>query len=292
MNIENYDDNDLQKFLFDNEELIFKKYMENKKSKIYQLYQENNVLKNEIIELKQVINLDKKRIGDHSMYKGEFQEKKMEIILKEYLNQKYEIIGEKHMKCMDIRIKHKVKDYLVGIECKYKKKITKQDIDKFKSDKVTNKFKSSIFLSTSAPIKNYVEIINSYKILNDELYIYSSDEIYIIMILQHFLNFIENNEEDKITIDKCIDHTLNLYTNWNNIKKCCLKMDNDMVTYLESINLKLDNGHLYLTTKNKCKNNKNPYTISENENKNVNIDKKSEVINNNFLNIETEILKI
>ena len=104
-----------------------------------------------------MINLNEKRIGDHSMYKGEFQEKKMELILKEYFSQNYEILGDKHMKCMDIRVKHKSKEYTIGVECKYKKKITKQDIEKFKSDKISNDFKASIFLTTSSPIKHYVE---------------------------------------------------------------------------------------------------------------------------------------
>ena len=59
--------------------------------------------------------------------------------------------------------------------------------------------------------------INTYKIVNDELYIYSDDDIYIIMILQHFIKFIENDDDTTLKLNRCIDHISNLYTNWNNI---------------------------------------------------------------------------
>ena len=39
-------------------------------------------------------------------------------------------------------------------------------------------------------------------------------------------------------------------------------MDSDLITYLNSIGLTLENGHLYLATRNKCKNNKSPYSVN------------------------------
>ena len=53
---------------------------------------------------------------------------------------------------MDIRMNHKTKKYTIGIECKNKKNIIQNDIDKFKNDKLRNNFKLSVFLSTESPI--------------------------------------------------------------------------------------------------------------------------------------------
>jgi hypothetical protein len=222
----------------------------------------NEKLKSENQKLKELLELNKKKIGDHSMYKGEFQEKKIEYILLEYLSSNFEILGDKHMKCMDIRIKHKLNNYLIGIECKHKKKLTKTDIEKFKNDKIHNNFKAGIFISTSAPIKDYVNQENSYKLVNNELYIYSNDQIYIILILQYFLNCIENTE-NKISVDTCIDYILNLYSCWNCIKKNCQKMDTEFLQYLNRLGLENENGHLFIISKNKCKNNKIPYEYLE-----------------------------
>ena len=274
--------------------------------KINELQEKNTILKKEndtlidkiqnietkYCELKQVLNLNDKVIGEHSMYKGEYQEKKMELILKEFFSNDFDVIGDKHMKCMDIRVKNKKNGYILGVECKNKKSIIKKDIDKFKSDKTSNKFLGSIFITTISGIKNIVSKENSFKIINDELYIFSNDDIYIIMVIQNFINNLEYNLNDKkITVQTCTEHLSNLYTNWNNLKKCCIKMDIDFINYLNEIGLVLENGHLYITPKNKCKNNKIPYdNLKDNKLNDINTQDENLMNNQTDHNIKDNII--
>ena len=58
-------------------------------------------------------------------------------------------------------------------------------------------------------------------------------------------------------------------------------MDIDIINYLNDIGLTIDNGHLFITSKNKCKNNKIPYQNND-KNNNENIDIKSRHINRNI----------
>ena len=95
------------------------------------------------------------------MYKGEFEEKNREQFLSEYFGKRFTICGDKHMRCMDIRMTNKLKKYIIGIECKDKKNITNADINKFKRDKNTNDFKGCIFLSINCPITNILTSVNS-----------------------------------------------------------------------------------------------------------------------------------
>ena len=136
-------------------------------------------------------------------------------------------------------------------------------VDKWSQIKLNNKhFKLSVFLSTDSPIKNIVTETNNHKIINDELYIYSKDVYYIIIIIQLFIQIYETNNEEKneFGIELYIDIITNLYKNWCCLKKQCLKMDHDLVKSLERININLDKGHLFITSKTKCKNNCCPYS--------------------------------
>ena len=265
------DKNELHKFLKTNKNYILDYLHVNKKIMKYKQKlkdkKEKNKLKlesliNENNKLKELVELNQKQHGEHSMYKGEFDEKQKEIILSTYFNKQFEIDGCKKMHCMDIRMTHKIHNYIVGIECKNKKKIIQQDIDKFKNDKLNNKFKGSVFLSTDSPIKGIVNEINHFKFINDELYIYSKDThliVILITILIHQINSNLNNDEDCIDNQVYIDIIVNLYKNWCNLKKMCQKLDSDLVNSLERIGIKLVNGHIYLTSKTKCKGNISPY---------------------------------
>ena len=230
-------------------------------------------LREENTDLKNIVDLNEKQQGTHSMYKGEFEEKKKELILKEYFGTYFQIDGEKKMNCMDIRMKHLDKGYSIGIECKDKKILTKNDMDKFKSDKLTNKFKGSVFISVSCPIKKKSEEKNSYKLINDELYIYSSDVHYIIILLKIFVSLTESERIENT--EKLTDTVMNMYQHWTAVKKACHKMDTSMVEHLQDLGLKLTNGHLYLVSKTNCKKGKSPYGID------IENDKKNELDNEN-----------
>ncbi len=214
-------------------------------------------------ELEHLANLKEKQIGENSMFKGEFDEKQKEHIFREYFGETFIIDGTKKMHCMDIRMKHKEFDLTIGIECKNKKSIVQNDINKFKNDKIKNNFKLSILLSTCSSIPKKVNSINNYYYKNDELYIYSNDLYYIVIVMQVFIvqqiENIDTNNERNYAQDLFIDIITNLYKNWTNVKKTCLKMDQDFVFSLQKVGIELVNGHLYLNSKNKCKKNCNPY---------------------------------
>jgi hypothetical protein len=220
---------------------------------------EIETLREENLDLKNIVDLNEKQQGTHSMYKGEFEEKKKELILKEYFGNDFQIDGEKKMNCMDIRMNQLDKGYTIGIECKDKKTLTKNDMEKFKCDKLTNKFKGSVFISVSCPIKKKSEEKNSYKLINDELYIYSSDVHYIIILLKIFVTLTESERIENT--EKLTDTIMNMYQHWTAVKKACHKMDTSMVEHLQDLGLQLTNGHLYLVSKTNCKKSKSPYGV-------------------------------
>ena len=216
-------------------------------------------LKEENLELKNIVDLKEKQHGTHSMYKGEFEEKKKEFILKEYFGNDFIIDGDKKMNCMDIRMNHRTKDYSIGIECKDKKNITKNDIEKFKDDKLKNKFKGSIFISISSPITKIIDEKDTFKLLNDELYIYSKDTHFIMILLKFFVDTLADSKRCE-NREEYSERLMNQYVQWTSIKKACLKFDKTLVKDIEKLGLKLTNGHLYLVSKTNCKKEESPYT--------------------------------
>ena len=118
---------------------------------------------------------EKESAGSHSMYKGEYRELQQEIMIGNLFSENYTIDGKKCMHKMDIRMIHKEHEYTIGIETKEKKKLTLIDINKFHTDRLNNNFWGGIFISTECSIKGYVQKKDTYKLTNNELYIYSND---------------------------------------------------------------------------------------------------------------------
>ena len=227
----------------------------------------NNKLKekDEIIKEKDEINQlsNKRDEGLCVVYKGEVCEKLIESDLREcFSNDEYEIDGSKIMNAMDIRINNLLQNLKYGLEIKNKKSITKNDIDKFINDKVTNQFNLSFFLSTECPIiyKNIsLNNINSYEFINDnEIYIYSNNKLYIQIVILSFIQSNKNNNSDDN--DRYLIDTINsLYKQWCDIKKVCYSMDKIFISHLDKMNISY-NGNLYLTPISKCRGQKNPYS--------------------------------
>ena len=82
-------------------------------------------------------------------------------------------------------------------------------------------------------------------------------QIFIFQIIEQQ----KTQEPERFTPDFFIDVLTNLYKNWSCVKKSCLKMDQDLVFSLRKIGIELNKGHLYLTSKTKCKQNKTPYKL-------------------------------
>jgi len=223
-----------------------------------QIKKELKTKNDKITKLEELVELNNKKTGTHSMFKGEFEEKNKELFLNEYFGNIFDIDGSKKMKCMDIRMTHKIKKYTLGIECKDKKIILKkQDINKFHLDKLECKFRGCIFISVNSNIPGYVDKINHFSIKNkNELYIYSDDSLFVKIIINVFIDYLECEEN---TMDRCHVETLLCVCNqWNNLKSGFLKMDKIISNYLKQKNINI-NGQLYLVSKSKCKSSKEPY---------------------------------
>ena len=211
-------------------------------------------------EMEEIINLASKRdSGQCAMYIGECQEKLIESDLRDCLDSEFIVDGNKVMHQMDIRlIKRTTKDKF-GVEVKEKQTLTKKDLTKFISDKVSNNFRGSIFISTSCRIPGIVDEDDNFAIKNNnELYIYSNKKLVIQLAISLFLqNFTEESDN---TSEEMRDMIIDIYNRWCEQKKCVQKMDKTLTSYLSKCNINLENGHLYLTTKTQCKAQRAPYS--------------------------------
>lgn len=213
-------------------------------------------------EMEEIVSLVNKRDeGQCATYIGEVCEKQIESDLRECLPEKdFDIDGTKVMHQMDIRILSKKKHFRAGLEIKEKQSLTKKDITKFKDDKTLNSFDLSFFLSTNCAIPKIVTELDSFDVLNgNEIYIYSNKKTFIQIVISAFTHqYIISENKTDLTV-RSIDMLSTLYNNWCEQKKMFCKMDKHFISYLSQFNINLDNGHLYLASKTKCRGNKCPY---------------------------------
>tara|TARA_Y100000591_G_C21822763_1_gene694666 strand:+ start:951 stop:1670 length:720 start_codon:yes stop_codon:yes gene_type:complete len=212
-----------------------------------------NILKIDIeSKHKKIVDLHSNINTTSSYYIGEFNEQ----LLQEFISKKFKdwtIDESKKMKCMDIRMYNNKLNLSIGIECKYKKKITKTDITKFISDKSSNKFNGNIFISNS-PIPTTLTQKDSSKILNDDLYIFSDNIPFILNYIEVYISTLKQHEDDD---NIHIEDINTLFNNHNSQKQQLLKQDKVFLQLIKDE--KLLKNHLYLTTKSNCKNSKPPY---------------------------------
>ena len=227
-------------------------------SELIKHIRENDSFYSGVLE-KDIKNKHKKLVDLHtninstsSYYVGEFNEQLLqEVIISKFDD--WKIDERKKMKCMDIRMYNDTKNLKIGIECKYKKKITKTDITKFISDKSSNKFNGNIFISNSI-IPNILKEENTCKILNDDLYIFSQHIPTILNYIEVYISSLRESEEEEVINVEDV-HTL--FNNHNIQKQNLLKQDKVFLQIIKDDSL-LKN-HLYLTTKSNCKSSKAPY---------------------------------
>lgn len=211
---------------------------------------ENKEFYKEILEHEDYEMMISKRIGETSNNKGKVFEYMIDLLLKHNLNNKFDVIKDNKNRRMDLRLRHKEEEYLIGIECKDKKVVTKKDIEKFKRDKVENKFLKSIFVSTHN-IPKILKEENSCKILGDELYIFSKDYMFIAGIINCYVNTENKEEENKIQI--MIDKVINIYNIWKQAQQIHLELDKSLLDMIKGVDDSLLNNHLYLIPKSYCK---------------------------------------
>lgn len=215
-------------------------------------------------EMEEIVSLVNKRDeGQCATYIGEVCEKQIESDLREcFPEEDFDIDGVKVMHAMDIRINSKKKDidFKAGLEIKDKKSLTKKDITKFKDDKASNRFDLSFFLSTNCPIPKIVKELDTFALVNgNEIYIYSNKKTFIQIVIRAFTQqYIKSGNKTDLST-QTIDMLSTLYNNWCEQKKLFCKMDKTFISYLNQFNINLDNGHLYLATKTKCRGSNPPY---------------------------------
>ena len=221
---------------------------------------------------------EKEMNGSHSMYKGEYRELHQEIVAGQLYGDTYEVDGQKKMHCMDIRLKHKTYGFIVGLETKEKKALTPIDIEKFHTDRLNNNFQAGIMLSTQGPIKGYVKEPNSFKMTENELYIYSNDGNYIGIIIGCFLHMTEQKflrekadcenagelyEQMKKKYETAVEHATAMYHKWQKIQKANVDFDKQMMIGLVQMGVPADmfKGHRYVVSRSNCKGTKHPYGL-------------------------------
>ena len=221
---------------------------------------------------------DKEMNGSHSMYKGEYRELHQEIVAGRLYGDTYDVDGTKKMRCMDIRLIHKIYEFIVGLETKEKKNLTPLDIKKFHTDRLNNKFQAGIMLSTQGPIKGYVKEPNSFKMTENELYIYSNDGNYIGIVIGCFLHITEQKflrekaacenagelyEQMKKKYETAVEHATAMYHKWQKIQKANVEFDKQMMIGLIQMGVPPDifKGHRYTVTRSNCKGTKHPYGL-------------------------------
>ena len=221
---------------------------------------------------------EKETNGSHSMYKGEYRELHQEIVAGRLYGGTYEVDGQKKMHCMDIRLKHKTYDYIVGIETKEKKKLTSLDIDKFHTDRLNNRYIAGIMISTQGPIKGYVTEEHTSKMTENELYIYSNDANIIGITIGCFLEITEQRylreqaacESTDVLYNKLeakfkntVEHNVAMYKKWQSIQKAHMDYDKQMINGLIDMGVsdELFKNHKYLVTRSNFKGKKHPYGI-------------------------------
>lgn len=223
--------------------------------KMTQQEEELKRTKETLEDTKRLEELLREKNGISVVHKGICDEKYVEIIMKEVASEKYIIDNSDGIQKMDVRLHCKDGTHSIGIECKDKLKITKADIDKFRRDKVLNRFHRSIFISTY-PIKNIVEEENNILVKNDELFIVTKDPIFLTAIMKLYLNYIEENDDaDASTM--VFDCIVDTYQTWQSSKSQLVKMDKAVLRMLNlhpEFTEKMKNKHIYMTTKTNMKN--------------------------------------
>lgn len=232
----------------------------------------------EMSKLQKCIELkEKEQTGSHSMYKGEFRELRQEILVGNLFGNRYTIDGKKCMHKMDIRMINKEHKFTIGIETKEKKSLTPLDINKFRTDRLNNNFWGGIFVSTECGVQGFVKEKDTYKLTDNEIYIYSNDANIIGIAIGCFLHIMENKYRKHIDTtntnvdteyakleekhNKTIEHCVALYKKWSTMKKVHLDFDKQMIISLRDMGVpeELFNGHLFLIPKSKCRGSKHPY---------------------------------
>ena len=198
------------------------------------------------IQLEELMN---KKNGISVVHKGSCDEKYVEVILKEVVGEQYRVDNSNKTQQMDIRIHRVDGAFTIGVECKDKDTVTKADLDKFRRDKIRNKFYRSIFISTS-PIK-YIAEDNQVAIKHDELYIVTKDPVFLAAALKLYMCQLEETGSGEPD-DMVFDSIMNTYQIWQASKKQLVKMDKAVLEMLglhPDFEQKMIDKHLYMTTK-------------------------------------------
>lgn len=209
----------------------------------------------EAAKLNKLEELVEKKHGVLPVDKGITDEFYVAMIAEQACEGRYTVDNGNGTKKMDCRLKHNSNNRVIGIECKNKAKITKDDIDKFVRDKVKHGFYKSVFVST-CPIPSKLEVINTVLNTDDTLWIYTKSNIFLLAVLKQFLSIIDLEKKTTVLETSMLyDTIVSTYTTWQSVKKS--QKEHDKIIYkLLKINpdwLNHTRGHLFFVTDSQLK---------------------------------------
>ena len=192
----------------------------NRSDRTDKLSKENAELHDKIKSLEQnisklMITKNNMKIGISSSNAGIHSEESLVILLKEHFDS-FEIDRTNKNKMMDITMQKD--DMIIGIESKYKTKLTKLDLSKFDRDRLSNGFHGSVFISLNCPIKGLVDKCNKFLIKNDVLYIYSDDGRLITSLIELYISYLTTTSTNNRYVS-VFDDFVYTYELWSGIKK-------------------------------------------------------------------------
>ena len=218
--------------------------------------------KEQVESANRLLKRKEKNDAVESTAKGKTFEEKIIYMLKEINREEnlgFKIDDNNKTKACDIRFEYR--ELLIGIEAKDKKKITKDDINKFNRDRIMNNFAGAIFWSKESKIhggEDTGEGDNYFNISNDKcLFLRGNDfdrSVYIIFTYAKFLFLMKNQETPSQDISDMISKMFNMislqYTQFGKLKKEVQTLDVMFKKNLEMIDHMCEENNLKPPKKN------------------------------------------
>ena len=224
----------------------------------------DEVIKNNenLIKIQQVQIEKERESGKTSSNKGTCDELNTFALLQKTFCKDYEIVRDGKIKSMDISMTPKnTKLGVIGVECKDKVKISRNDVEKFREDKKRQNFHRSFFIS-SVSINTCGVKVNEDEtlVLGDEIYICSNDDNFRLSALKAFISQIEiNTRIGDMDLAKARSFFVERLKIWRDEKKKYRDKDKNLKLEKEFYKIEDSDGDLYIVSKSQCKGGKAPY---------------------------------
>lgn len=202
------------------------------------------------------IKANQNKTGTHSLYRGETFEKYIELLVAKKF-QTFTIDGSGATGCMDVRMTNTAdQTKTIGIECKSKNAVNATDLKKFTKDKVSNAFWGSIFISECNIIPKKTAQQDEWAMIDNELWIQSSNENVIACAIGSFIAMLEREERQAGSHDRQIilqqtDFITTLYDKLHVQKQSLFEQEKQMYGWVKQHKPDKLRNHLYIVAGSK-----------------------------------------